>query len=89
MWTMTTFRLRLPAQARARLTAIVLLPTPSLGPVNMITRPGSRGALPVSFGAGLSGISVYLTISMVMNRNREFSDSVTLELVKRSPMIGI
>src|ERR1700722_5993662 len=41
MCTMTTLRFWLPAQASARFRQTVLLPTPSLGPVNTTTRPGS------------------------------------------------
>src|ERR1700757_1151809 len=41
MCTMTTLRFWLPAQASARFRQTVLLPTPSFGPVNTTTRPGS------------------------------------------------
>src|SRR5258708_2166450 len=41
MCTITTLRFWLPAQASARFRQTVLLPTPSFGPVNTTTRPGS------------------------------------------------
>jgi hypothetical protein len=48
MWTTMTLRFWLPAQARARLRHKVVLPTPSLGPVNTSTRLGSLAGRPVS-----------------------------------------
>ncbi|MBI4678420.1 MAG: hypothetical protein HY748_12640 [Elusimicrobia bacterium] len=44
---MMTLRFWLPAHASARLSAMVLFPAPSLGPLKTTTRQGSR-ALPVS-----------------------------------------
>jgi hypothetical protein len=41
---MITLRLWVPAQARARFTAAVVFPTPSLGPEKTTTRPPGRGA---------------------------------------------
>ncbi len=91
MWTMMTFRFWLPAQARARLRHRVLLPTPSLGPVNTSTRLGSLASRPVSVPVVTSAIGgpLYFTISIVMKRKSEDCVSTMLEVVKSSPSSGI